>query len=413
MSVNTPINDTIIVQKFGGTSMGTPERILNVARRAIATQQQYNQVVIVVSAMGDSTDDLIALAKQIAPTPSPREYDALISTGENVSASLLAMAIQALGSKSISLTGTQSGIKTENLHNKAKIIDIDTTRIMQELASGHIVIVTGFQGYNESLDVTTIGRGGSDTSAVVLAAALSAPVCEIFTDVEGVYTTDPRIVKDASKLSEISYDEMLELASLGAKVLHPRSVECAKQNGIVLHVRSSFSDALGTLVKEDNEMEVQRSVTGVATSADEAIISVEQIPDQPGYAGQLFTELANASINVDMIIQSAQDNGTNTISFTVQEDDLAEAKQISEQAATYMGAKSVKIVTEIAKVSIVGVGMISKPGIAARMFRVLGQNGINLSLISTSEIKISCAISRTDSTRAVQLLHHEFGLATL
>ena len=404
---------SIIVQKFGGTSVGSPERILNVARRAIASGHQYDHVVIVVSAMGDSTDDLIALAKHISPTPSPREYDALISTGENVSAALVAMAIDALGAKAVSLTGSQAGIKTENIHNKAKIITVDTRRILHELSLGNIVIVTGFQGYNDAHDVTTIGRGGSDTSAVVLAAALGAPVCEIYTDVDGVYTTDPRVVSDASKLSEISYDEMLELASLGAKVLHPRSVECAKENGIVLHVRSSFSDALGTLVKEDDKMEVQRSVTGVAASTDEAIISVEQIPDQPGYAGQLFTELANASINVDMIIQSAQDNGTNTISFTVQEDDLAQARQISEKAASHMGAKSVKIASEIAKVSIVGVGMISKPGIAARMFRVLGQNGINLKLISTSEIKISCAVTRADSIRAVQLLHHEFGLATL
>ncbi len=403
----------IMVQKFGGTSVGSPERIQAVAERVLKTQAQGTQVVVVVSAMGDSTDDLIVLAKKLNPTPYGREYDALISTGENISAALLAMTIQAKGGQAISLTGPQAGVKTQDLHTKAKILTVDTTRIKQELQAGNIVIVTGFQGVNSRNDVTTIGRGGSDTSAVVLAAALKAPVCEIYTDVDGIYTTDPRAVKSASKLSEISYDEMLELASLGAKVLHPRSVECAKENNIILHVRSSFSLDEGTWVKENPTMESTRAVTGITLSEEEAMISVEGIPDQPGYAGQLFSELAKAAINVDMIIQSAQNHqthSTNTITFTVQEEDLAQALQITETTAKTMGAQNVQSEKNLGKISIVGVGMISKPGIAAQMFKTLGDNRINLKLISTSEIKISCAIDRKDAKQALAILHTAFQL---
>lgn len=406
----TTLSNKIIVQKFGGTSVGSPERILAVAKRAIESQKHYTHVVLVVSAMGDSTDELIALAKQISATPSPREYDALISTGENVSAALVAMAIQAQGHPAISLTGPQAGVQTENLYSKAKITHVDTTRIQNELNSGKIVVVTGFQGLNPNQDVATIGRGGSDTSAVVLAAALGAQVCEIYTDVDGVYTTDPRAVSKAQKLSEICYDEMLELASLGAKVLHPRSVECAKENHIILHVRSSFCADEGTYVKEENPMETTRPVTGITLSEEEAMITVQDIPDQPGNAGQLFSNLGAGAINVDMIIQSAQDNGTNTITFTLQEEDLPQALQISEATGKTLGAQKVKTDSQIAKISIVGVGMISKPGIAAKMFEVLGKNGINIRLISTSEIKISCAIDRSNAKKALQLLHTAFEL---
>ncbi len=400
----------IIVQKFGGTSVGSPERIKAVAKRVIDTQATGTQVVVVVSAMGDSTDDLIHLAKQLNPVASGREYDALISTGENVSAALLAMTIQAMRKTAISLTGQQAGIKTQDLHTKAKILTVDPTRIIQELNAGQIVIVTGFQGVNSHNDVTTIGRGGSDTSAVVLAAALGAPVCEIYTDVDGVYTTDPRAVKTATKLKEISYDEMLELASLGAKVLHPRSVEAAKENNIILHVRSSFSTEEGTLVKETLTMESNRAVTGITLSEEEAMISVQGIPDKPGYAGQLFSDLAAATINVDMIIQSAQDQHTNTITFTVHEADLDEAKKIAQTTAQTLGAQNVHGNNHIAKISIVGVGMISKPGIAAQMFKTLGDHNINLKLISTSEIKISCAIDRKDAKTSLALLHAVFKL---
>jgi len=402
--------NSIIVQKFGGTSVGTPERIKAVAKRVIATKAKTNHVVVVVSAMGDSTDDLIALAKAITKMPSEREYDALISTGENVSAALLAMAIQAEGHQAISLNGRQAGVKTENRYSKAKILSVDTTRIQQELDTNHIVIVTGFQGYNDYADTTTIGRGGSDTSAVVLAAALGAEICEIYTDVDGVYTTDPRAVKTAKKLKEISYDEMLELASLGAKVLHPRSVECAKENNIILHVRSSFSDAEGTLVKESQTMESTRPVTGVTLSEEEAMITVHDIPDKPGYAGTLFNALAIAAINVDMIIQSAKDDGINTITFTVQEDDLENALKITTEAAQALGSNTITADPKIAKISIVGVGMISKPGIAAKMFKTIGDNNINIKLISTSEIKISCAIPRTEAKLALTLLHNTFEL---
>jgi aspartate kinase len=403
-------SSSIIVQKFGGTSVGSPERILNVAKRAIETAKHYENVVIVVSAMGDTTDDLIELAKKITPSPNPREYDALISTGENISAALVAMAIHSMGHEAISLTGPQAGIETEEIYGKAKILSVKCDRIESELAQKKIVIVTGFQGRNALDDVTTIGRGGSDTSAVVLAAALGSPICEIYTDVDGVYTTDPRAVKTASKLHEISYDEMLELASLGAKVLHPRSVEVAKENNIMIHVRSSFSTETGTLVKENSQMEVKRPVTGITLSTEESMLSLSGLTDKPGFAGKLFTNMANATISVDMIIQSAQDNGKNTITFTVHQDDLDQATQILKQTSQELGAEAVISNPSIAKVSIVGVGMISKPGVAAKMFQVLGDQNINLKLISTSEIKISCAINREDGKKALQALHDAFEL---
>jgi len=401
---------TIIVQKFGGTSVGSTERIRAVASRVIESKMKHQDVVVVVSAMGDTTDDLIKLAKEVSDHPSPREYDALISTGENISAALVAMAIEAQGVPAVSLTGPQAGIYTENLYSKAKITKVDPSRIMGELDAGKVVVVTGFQGINDLNDVTTIGRGGSDTSAVVLAATLGAPVCEIYTDVDGVYTTDPRIVPEATKLAEISYDEMLELASLGAKVLHPRSVECAKENRVQLHVRSSFKPDEGTLVKEDSQMEVNRPVTGATLNEEEALITIQKLQDRPGVAGQVFTRLADAAINVDMIIQSSEEDQVNDITFTVHQNDLKAATLIAQEVARELGAKGVKFDESIAKVSIVGVGMISKPGIAAKMFRILADNGINIKLISTSEIKISCAIEQKDARRALRLLHHAFEL---
>jgi aspartate kinase len=401
---------SIIVQKYGGTSVGSTERIRAVAKRVIETKMTYPNVVVVVSAMGDTTDDLIQMTKEVSDHPSPREYDALISTGENISAALLAMAIQAQGIGAISLSGSQAGIYTENLYSKAKITKVDPSRIMKELDEGKVVVVTGFQGINDISDITTIGRGGSDTSAVVLAAALGSPVCEIYTDVDGVYTTDPRIVPEARRLSEISYDEMLELASLGAKVLHPRSVECAKENKIALHVRSSFVSHEGTYVKEDSLMEVNKPVTGATLSDEEVMISILKVQDTPGVASTIFTRLADAAINVDMIVQSTQEDHINNITFTVHQDDLKAATLVGQDISREITAKGITFDDNVAKVSIVGVGMISKPGIAARMFRVLGNEGINIKLISTSEIKISCVVDRKDARRALKALHQEFEL---
>ncbi len=403
----------LLVQKFGGTSVGNPERIRAVAQRVAKTKLTTPNIVVVVSAMGDTTDELIRLAYQVSDSPTPREYDALISTGENVSAALLAMALNAQGIPAVSLTGPQAGIYTESTYSKARITKVDPARIWKELDLGHVVVVTGFQGINELNDVTTIGRGGSDTSAVVLAATLGAKECEIYTDVDGVYTTDPRVVPQAVKLASISYDEMLELAALGAKVLHPRSVECAKENRVRLHVRSSFTEATGTIVKEESEMEVNRPVTGATLMESEAIITIQNVQDRPGVAGHLFTQLANATINVDMIIQSSETSQENDITFTINESDLTAATLVTQEVARDIGAAGVKTDPLVAKVSIVGVGMISKPGIAAKMFKVLADHNINIKLISTSEIKISCAVARQDGRRALQLLHDAFELDQL
>lgn len=401
---------SILVQKFGGTSVGSTERIKRVADRIISSKQRAEHLVVVVSAMGHTTDELVGLSKEISKSPDPREYDALLSTGENISAALVAMALIEKGQPAVSLTGPQAGVKTENMHSKAKILNVDATRIKKELAQGKVVIVTGFQGFNDVNDVTTIGRGGSDTSAVVLAAALGSDECEIFTDVDGVYTTDPRKVKSARKLETISYDEMLELASLGAGVLHPRSVECGKENNVVIHVRTSFDDTEGTRVKEVNTMEASKPVTGVTVNKDEAILSIIGLPDTPGIAGKVFTRLAQKGINVDMIIQSVEQAEKNNISFSVHLDDLDQAKAVTDAIAKELGALKVTSDDSIAKVSAVGVGMISKPGIAAKMFETLGNAGINILRITTSEIKISCAIPRDKAEAALNLLHDAFEL---
>ena len=402
----------VIVQKFGGTSVGSPERIKAVAQRVAKTASAGNDVVVVVSAMGKTTDTLVSLSKEMSDNPDLREYDALISTGENVSASLLAMALHSLNQPAISLSGRQAGVHTESTHSRAKILTVDTDRIKSELELGKIVVVTGFQGFNSVDDVTTIGRGGSDTSAVVLAAALGASFCEIFTDVDGIYTTDPRKVDSARKLSTISYEEMLELASLGASVLHPRAVECAKENNVTLHVRSSFEESEGTLVEEAKSMEGNKAVTGAALNESEAQISILKVPDHPGVAGTLFQRLAQHRINVDMIIQTVEENQINNITFTVGQDDLKEAVSVTESVAKELDAESVVFDENISKLSIVGVGMISKPGVAADFFEIFGKLGINIRMISTSEIKVSCIIDMDRGREALNEVHAAFGLDT-
>jgi len=361
--------------------------------------------------MGDTTDDLIELMGKITKTPDIREMDVFLSTGEQVSMSLLAMTIKDMGRQVVSLTGYQAGMQTDSSHTKARIINIDTSRLEKELALGNIIIVAGFQGINENNDITTLGRGGSDTTAVALAAALNADICEIFTDVDGVYTTDPRIVPEARKLDTISYNEMLELAILGAGVLHPRSVELAMQFGMPLHVRSSFNNNPGTIVKEDINMEKSLLVTGVAHDSNVAKIGLFDVFDKPGIAHKLFTALANRKINVDMIIQSTTRNERNDISFTCSANDMKQAFAVVEELMPDLGASGFTGQDDVAKVSIVGAGMISNPGVAAMMFEVLASENINLHMISTSEIKTSCVIDADQAKRAVQLLHDKFNLA--
>lgn len=403
----------LVVKKFGGSSVANPERIKRVARRVVEEHQKGNQVVVTVSAMGDTTDDLISIMKQVTNDPAEREMDMLLSTGEQVSIALLSMAIRDLGADVISLTGGQVGIYTDEVHTKAKILKIETSRVRAELNAGRVVVVAGFQGIKPNNDITTLGRGGSDTTAVALAAALQADVCEIFTDVDGVYTTDPRVVPEASKLSNISYDEMLELASLGAQVLHPRSVELAKQYGIPIHVRTSFNYNEGTIVEEAPNMENAPVVSGVAHDYNVARIGLFDVPDHPGVAKKIFKALSSQNINVDMIIQSAMRNNVNDISFTTTQDDLRKALQTVEAIQEEVGFRGYTHDEDVAKVSIVGAGMISHPGVAADMFEALADAGINLEMITTSEIKVSCVIKRVDTEKAVKALHDKFRLDDL
>lgn len=400
----------LIVQKYGGTSVGDASRIKNVARRVVEQYRKGSQMVVVVSAMGDSTDDLIDLSRQITGKPSPREMDMLLSTGEQVSIALLAMAINNLGVDAISLTGPQAGIKTDACYSKARVTAVDNTRLRAELAKGKIIIVAGFQGLNEYGDITTLGRGGSDTTAVVLAAALQADLCEIFTDVDGVYTTDPRIVPGASKLETITYDEMLELAHLGAAVLHPRAVECAKLYGIPLHVRCSFNDHPGTIVKEETDMEKSMVITGVTYTKNVAKLGIFGVPDQPGIAYMVFKKLADNNISVDMIVQSSMRDGINDISFTVAQDDLRRSLETIEEIIKIVGAQGYTHDADVAMVSVVGAGMNSNPGVAAMMFGALADEDINIEMISTSDIKISCIVKNSDAEKAVKILHSRFGL---
>ena len=406
----------LIVQKYGGTSVGSAERIKKVAERVVKTKRAGNEVVVIVSAMGHTTDELVSLLKQITKNPDPREYDMLLSTGEQVSAALLASAVIELGEKAISLTGGQAGVITEDIPSKARIKAVKFERLKKELAQNKIVIVTGFQGIDSKGDITTIGRGGSDTSAVVIAASLKADVCEIYTDVEGIYTTDPRVVADARKLEKISHDEMLEMASVGAGVMHPRAIECGKIYGIDIHVRSSFNDKEGTIItklsaKEVKEMEKRGLVTGIAFDTNAAKIGVLQAPDKPGIASKIFTALAKENISVDMIIQSIHGGNVADLAFTVSAGELKRALQVIKAANEKIGAKEIVSDDSVAKISLVGVGMVGAPGVAAKMFETLAKNNINIQMISTSEIRISCVVDGKQAKKAVQVLHEAFELS--
>jgi len=400
----------LIIQKYGGSSVANPERIKRVAQNIAKTRSESNQVVVVVSAIGDTTDELINLAKQINPRPSNREMDMLLATGEQVSIALLAMALEAINVPVISLTGPKVGIITNQVHTKARIKEIKTERINNELDKNKVVIVAGFQGKTDDNEITTLGRGGSDTTAVALAAALKADLCEIYTDVEGVYTADPRIIKNARKLNQISYDEMLELASLGARVLHPRSVELAKLYRVPLCVRSSFTNKEGTLVVEERFLEKEMLVTGLAHDLNVAKIGLFDVPDRPGIASKIFNALAQANINVDMIIQSAMRHNKNDIAFTIPKDDLENALNIARQVGKEIGVSEIVYADDIAKISIVGAGMITSPGVAAKMFTTLAENNINIEMISTSEIKVSCIIKSSSVNTAMEVLHKAFNL---
>ncbi len=400
----------IVVQKFGGSSVKNSERIKAVAQRVCTAKEAGNQVVVVVSAMGDMTDELLALIHEISPDPTPRELDMLLSTGEQISISLLAVAIQSLGHTAVSLTGWQAGVKTENLHCKAKIKSIDAQRIKQELDKGQIVIVAGFQGINELGDITTLGRGGSDTSAVALAVALQAKICEIYTDVDGVYTADPRILSEARKINVISYGEMLEMASSGAGVLQPRAVEFAAEYGMKIHVRSSFNDKPGTIVKEVSDLEREMYVSGVTHDLNVAKLTVIEVPDKPGIAFTIFEALAKARINVDMIVQSTKAETVTDLLFTVSKDDATQAMQIVQNLIPQLGAKGLHCDDSVAKVSVVGAGMVTNPGVAALMFKALCESGINIQVISTSEIRISCLITAEQAQDAVRAIHSAFKL---
>lgn len=402
----------LIVQKYGGSSVANVEKINNVAARVVETYREGNSVVVVVSAQGDTTDDLIAKAEEINKNPSRREMDVLLSTGEQISMALLAMAIEKLGCYATSLTGYQAGISTNSQYGNARIKNIDTERIYRELDQKHIVIVAGFQGWNKYEDITTLGRGGSDTTAVALAASLHADICEIYTDVDGVYTADPRIVKNARKLNDISYDEMLELASLGANVLHNRSVEMAKKYLVNMSVRSSLNKAAGTEIKEVGNVE-KMLVRGVTRDNDIARISVMGIEDKPGMAFKLFSLLSKEKINVDVILQSIGRDETKDISFTVKKADLEKTLGVINANLGVLSAKEVKHSDQYSKVSVVGVGMVNNPGVAATMFEALYDADINIHMISTSEMKISVLVNIRNAERAVNAIHDKFKLGEI
>jgi aspartate kinase len=407
----------LLVQKYGGSSLATAERIRSAAGRVARSAASGRPVVVVVSAMGDSTDELIELAYQVSPRPDERELDLLLSTGETVSAALMAMALHDLQQPAVSLTAIQAGIRSTSVFARARITDIHPRRIESELQAGKVVIVTGFQGVTEELDVTTLGRGGSDTTAVALACGLGAERCEIYTDVEGIYTADPRVVPEACKLREIGYEEMLELAQLGARVMHPRAVELGELYGMPILVASSFSDAPGTLIHrlangelEAMPMEVRKNVRGIAHDTDVARVTLMRVPDRPGVAAAIFQPLADANIIVDTIAQSSGADGTTDLSFTVTSGGLERALELTRALAPAIGAESVDGADDVAKVSIVGTGMQSAPGYAARMFRTLADASINIAIISTSDIRITCVVPRDRVEDAVRMLHEAFEL---
>lgn len=400
---------SLIVAKFGGTSVASPERIKNVAKRLVRLKQEGHQVVAVVSAMGKTTDELVGLANAINANPPARELDRLLSTGEHVSMTLLAMAIEALGYRSMSFTGRQAGIETDGTHNKAKIVKVDNERIMRALDDGVIPVIAGFQGIDKNDDITTLGRGGSDTTAVAVAWGIQADVCEIYSDVEGVYTCDPRVVPRAKKLDQISYDDMLELASAGSGVLQSRAVEFARKWNVIIHSRSAFSDAEGTYVKEDPDME-EAVITGIAHDTSEVKVTIRRVPDSTGVAARLFGSLAGNNVSVDMIIQNISLDGYTDISFTCPGADLARAKSTLDRVVEEIQAGEYVVEESIAKVSLVGTGMKSSPGVAAKAFATLGENEINILAISTSPIRLSVVVDGAQATQAVRCLHTAFGL---
>ena len=400
----------LIVQKYGGTSVATIDKIKHVAKKVVEAKKAGNDLVVVVSAMAGETDRLIELAHKIVDKPHEREYDVLVSTGEQVSIALLSMAIQDLGFRAVSFLGFQIGIVTNDDFTKARILDIDSEKIANELKGGSIIVVAGFQGIDKQSNITTLGRGGSDTTAVAVAATLKADVCEIYTDVEGVYTTDPNICPNARKLERISYDEMLEMASLGAKVLHTRSVEFAKKNNVPIHVRSTFSRNTGTLVTKEDEIMERVVVSGITYNRKEAKITIVKVPDKPGIASKIFKPISETNINVDMILQNVSEDGFADVTFTVDETDCKKALSVIEGIAKEIGAADVQYDKNIVKVSIIGVGMRSHAGVAAKMFTVLADEGINIMMISTSEIKISCVMDAKYAELGVRVLHDAFEL---
>lgn len=402
---------SLVVQKYGGTSVADAEKIKTVASRIIERKKSGCDVVVVVSAMGKTTDGFVKLARQVNDNPPDREMDMLMSSGEQISMAILSMAIQNMGYDAVSLTGPQAEIITDNFHRRARILDIKATRVRQALEEGKIVIVAGFQGISGSLEITTLGRGGSDTTAVALAAALKADICEIFTDVSGVFTADPRIVPDARKLDEVSYEEMLELASMGAKVLQTRSVELASKYGVMIKVGLSQADVPGTIIMEEDSSMEQVLVRGIAHNFDEAKFTVYHVPDQPGVAAKIFSRLADQGINVDMIIQNVGADGYTDLSFTVTTEDVSKTSSISDMIRESVGANEVTCNENIAKVSVVGVGMRSHTGVAQKVFNTLAAHNINVDMISTSEIKISVVVSKDKAQEAIRALHDAFELS--
>lgn len=401
----------LIVQKYGGTSVGSPERIRNVARKILETQQQGCRVVAVISAMAGVTDNLIKLARETSPQPEERELDVLLATGEQAAIALTAMAINALGGRAISLTGAEAGILTDRAHTRAKIANITPRQIHALLAEDYVVVVAGFQGQNADGETTTLGRGGSDLTAIALAGALNADACQIFTDVDGVFTCDPRIVSDAQKIDEVSYDELLEMAGSGSKVMQSRAVEFAKKFGVEFEVRSSLKDAPGTIAKEETANMEDVVIRGISLERNQAKVTVDDVRDEPGIAGRIFSAIARGNISVDMIVQSVSEHGTTDVSFTIHETDLPAATELLTPLVKEVQAAGLITKAGVAKLSVVGIGMRSHSGVAARLFDCLGKGGINIQLISTSEIKIAVVIDGEDADRAAQLTHEEFGLA--
>ncbi|PZR74180.1 MAG: aspartate kinase [Chthoniobacterales bacterium] len=400
----------LIVQKYGGTSVGSPERIRNVARRLLETQREGCKVVAVISAMAGVTDDLIKLARETSPQPAERELDALLATGEQAAIALTAMAVNALGGKAVSLTGAEAGILTDRAHTRAKIANISPKQIHELLADDYIVVVAGFQGQNADGETTTLGRGGSDLTAIALAGALNADACQIFTDVDGVFTCDPRVVSDARKIDEVAYDELLEMAGAGSKVMQSRAVEFAKKFGIEFEVRSSLKPGAGTIAKEETANMEDVVIRGVSLDRNQAKLTVDDVRDEAGIAGRIFSAIAHGNIVVDMIVQSVSKHGTTDISFTIHENDLEAARALLDPIVTEVQAAGLLATKGVAKLSVVGIGMRSHSGVAARLFDCLGKAGINIQLISTSEIKIAVIIDGKDADRAAQLTHQEFGL---